>query len=289
MLGRLLQEVRGLLELVFASRRRRRRRRRRRARGAARRRGASWRPSASSSSVAENSRVCWWASGSPCGGVALSSSGSAYGRVVRGRRLGGHGLTVVGGRLRVVVVERLVVVGRRRLVERRRLVVRVEPAAGAPSAGSSSGASRRTGPSASASSRGDLGRVGTPTALEIEVLPDGVIQQAHGRLSVTSAGAGRRGVRRAQRPSARADRAVLAGALGLVERLVGGRDQAADIAGGDRQRRGAEAGGHAQRLGALVAEDRQPQRLDPLAHALGEVVRALQIRTGSTTASSSPP
>ena len=44
---------------------------------------------------------------------------------------------------------------------------------------------------------GDLGRVGAPTALEIEVLPDGVIQQAHGRLSVTSAGAGWRGTRRA--------------------------------------------------------------------------------------------
>ena len=155
-------------------------------------------PSASSSSVAENSRVGWWASGSPCGGVALSSSGSAYGRSCVRRRLGERRAR----RHRPAARRRTRAARRRRPPPARRdppaRGLRTNRARPAPRPRSAPHPPRRDG-------RGRARRpppwrsrrVGAPTALEIEVLPDGVIQQAHGRLSVTSAGAGWRGTRRA--------------------------------------------------------------------------------------------
>src|SRR4051794_21983526 len=72
--------------------------------------------------------------------------------------------------------------------------------------------------------------------------------------------------------------AILARALGTVQRLVGRGDEPADVLGGTGQRRDAEARGDARV--AAPPQQRQDELLDPRPHALGEIVGALEVGAG---------
>ena len=270
-LGRLLEELRRLLEHVLARARRRRptsasRRRARRRLGGRRRLVLGLVRARPGASGLDGCRRLGGGAGVDSGAVCRSSSAAALGLAAGAASAGARRSCRSGGR---------------RLVRRRS---RARSAASAGSAPASSGAtgSRRARAEGLVLEAGDLARVGAVPALELEVLVDRVVEQSHGHQTL----AGRPSYSRVEPPRA---------PCGSCPRAWPGRAPR-------RRRRRARAcrrpdPGRAATPKLAVtlsvawpSTSGQLERLDRRAHALGRGGTAPSRSVpGRTTASSSPP